>query len=148
MDPTLDIRKYNMDLATRQTRMNQYAYQNKMDTLFFFQILLISLLILGIFAYGVRVGFFSNALLIYVALLLLVINVILFLSRYAYTHNLRDTETWNRRRFTYEAPVAPVDNPLTSLDFERVDFSGKFGLPANVSGIDIQGLCTAYNKPK
>lgn len=140
--------KYNMDLATRQTRMNNYAYQNKMDTLFFFQILLISLLILGVFAYGARVGFFSNALVIYIALLLVVLNVILFISRYAFTLNLRDTETWNRRRFAYEAPVAPVDNPLTSLDLERADFSGKFGLPANISGIDIPGLCGAYNKPK
>ena len=145
MDPTT---KYNMDLATRQTRMNNYAYQNKMDTLFFFQILLISLLILGVFAYGARVGIFSNAFVLYIALILVVVNVILFISRYAYTMNLRDTETWNRRRFAYEAPVAPVDNPLTSMDLDKVDFSGKFGLPANISGIDIQGLCGAYNKPK
>ncbi len=144
----MDTDKYNTDIATRQTQMNRYAYQNKMDTLFFFQILLISLLILGVFAYGARVGFFSNALVIYIALLLLVINIIVFLGRYAYTYNLRDTETWNRRRFAYEAPVAPVANALTSADLERVDFSGKYGLPANISGIDLQGLCTAYNKPK
>lgn len=140
--------KYNMDLATRQTRMNNYAYQNKMDTLFFFQILLISLLILGVFAYGARIGIFSNALLLYIALLLVVVNVILFISRYAYTVNLRDQETWNRRRFAYESPVIPVDNPLTSSDLEKDDYSGRFGLPANISGIDIPGLCGAYNKPK
>ena len=52
--------EYNYGLATQQTRLNDYAYKNKMDTLFFLQILLISLLILAIFAYGSRVGLFSG----------------------------------------------------------------------------------------
>ena len=147
MSEAAAAQQYNLQLAERQTKLNDYAYQNKMDTLFFFQILLISLLILAIFAYGASVGFFSTALVIYVAIILLFINIILFISRFAYTVNQRDTESWNRRRFAYEPPVAPIANPLTSVDLAN-NFGGRFGLPTDISGLDLQGLCTAYNKPK
>lgn len=117
--------------------MNDYAYQNKMDTLFFFQILLLSILIVCIFAYGSRMGFFSNALVIYVGVILIFINTILFLGRYAYTVNLRDPNLWSRRRFKYES-----SNPAAA----KTDASGvnwmKFGLP-DISGIDVSGLCMA-----
>ena len=35
------------DVATRQIKINEYAYQNKMETLFFLQIMLVSILIVG-----------------------------------------------------------------------------------------------------
>lgn len=130
--------KYNMDLATRQLNMNEYAYQNKMDTLFFFQILLLSILILCVFAYGARMGFFSNALIIYIGVILIIINTIIFLGRYAYTVNLRDPNVWSRRRFIYQSPnpaAPPTTSPL-ALNFS------KFGIP-DISGIDVSGLCHA-----
>jgi hypothetical protein len=133
---------YNLNMATRQMHMNDYAYQNKMDTLFFFQILLFSILILCIFAYGARVGFFSNALLIYVGVILVVLNTVIFLSRYAYTVNLRDPNVWSRRRFTYQeanpqAPDVPADvSGNTPFGF------AKYGL-ADISGVDLPGLCKA-----
>jgi len=132
-----DMQHYNMQMATRQIHMNDYAYQNKMDTLFFFQILLLSILIVCIFAYGSRMGFFSNALVIYVGVILIFINTILFLGRYAYTVNLRDPNLWSRRRFRYES-----GNPAPA----KTDASGikwsKFGIP-DISGVDLSGLCMA-----
>ena len=134
----MENQHYNMQMATRQIRMNDYAYQNKMDTLFFFQILLLSLLILCIFAYGSRMGFFSTALVIYIGIILIFINTILFLGRYAYTVNLRDPNLWSRRRFAYETSNP---TPAKTKDASGVNWM-KFGLP-DISGIDVSGLCMA-----
>ena len=132
-----DLQDYNMQMATRQIRMNDYAYQNKMDTLFFFQILLLSILIVSIFAYGSRMGFFSNALVIYVGIILIFINTILFLGRYAYTVNLRDPNLWSRRRFTYESGnPAPKGKDASGINWLS------FGIP-DISGVDVSGLCMA-----
>jgi len=133
-----DVQHYNMQMATRQIRMNDYAYQNKMDTLFFFQILLLSILIVSIFAYGSRMGFFSNALVIYVGIILIFINTILFLGRYAYTVNLRDPNLWSRRRFTYESGNPA---PAKGKDASGINWI-KFGIP-DISGVDLSGLCMA-----
>jgi hypothetical protein len=122
------------DTTTRSLGINEYSYQNKMDTLFFFQILLISILILCIFAYGVTAGFFSNALFMYVGAILLVIDMLIFMGRYAYTANLRDPNHWTRRRFFPQA-ATPEAVPMPSFP----NF-GRYGLP-DISGIDISGIC-------
>ncbi len=139
--------RYNYDLASRQTRLNEYAYQNKMDTLFFFQILLISLLILAVFAYGSTLGFFSTSLVLYVALILLGIVIVIFVGRQAYTANSRDPDIWSRRRFTMEQPVPSPGGPVpTSSDARANPWGGRFGLPTDISGVDISGLCAAFTK--
>ena len=132
-----DSQQYNMELATRQLHMNDYAYQSKMDTLFFLQILLLSLLIVAIFAYGSRVGFFSGALVIYVGIILVVLNAVVFLGRYAYSVNLRDPTVWTRRRFTYQDPNAAAPPTVSTAP----NYSS-YGL-SDVSGVDIPGLCKA-----
>jgi hypothetical protein len=126
-----------MELATRQLHMNDYAYQSKMDTLFFLQILLLSLLIVAIFAYGSRVGFFSGALVIYVGIILVVLNAVVFLGRYAYSVNLRDPTVWTRRRFAYQDPNGAPPPTVSSAPNYR-----SYGL-SDVSGVDIPGLCKA-----
>jgi len=133
--------EYNYGLATQQTRLNDYAYKNKMDTLFFLQILLISLLILAIFAYGSRVGLFSGIFVIYVGFILFLLDFVIFMVRYAYDVNLRDTSVWSRRRFTYQdsVPAAPA-NVTTSLP--------KGGSFPDLSGVDIGGLCTSSGYTK
>jgi hypothetical protein len=129
--------EYNYGLATQQTRLNDYAYQNKIDTLFFLQILLISLLILAIFAYGARVGLFSGALVLYVGVILFLLDLVIFMVRYAYDVNLRDPSVWSRRRFAYQGavPDAPL-NVNTSLPKVELSFP-------DLSGVDIGGLCSS-----
>ena len=135
--PTLE---YNYGLSSRQQSLNEYAYQNKMDTLFFFQIVLISILILCVFAYGSRIGIFSSALVIYIGVILLVIDVVILAGRMAYTMNLRDGQLWSRRRFAYEAatPAAvPYNQPNVSGNQSRFDLSG---IPIG----DLNAYCAAH----
>ena len=42
------VQEYNDDLTKRQVQVNEWAYNNKMDTLFVFQIMFISLLFVSI----------------------------------------------------------------------------------------------------
>lgn len=92
--------KYNNDLATRQYEVNQWSYENKMDTLFVFQLLFVSLAVSALLAYLSKIGLFGNALLGVLCGLLLVIVIIVLIARAIYTAKSRDQRYWNRRQFT------------------------------------------------
>ena len=137
----MDTTIYNNDLAGRQTQINEYAYQNKLDTLFFLQLLFVSILIVAIFAYLAQAGFISYLLVAYVAILILVIDILLFLTRYAFTTNMRDQNRWNQLKSKHEPSIA--------WDFKtQADLAAlyaKYGL-TNLSGIDLKGVCSVYAK--
>jgi hypothetical protein len=95
--------KYNNQLATRQYEINEWSYNNKMDTLFVFQILFVTLLIAAGLAYLHRLGFVSMTLLgIFVGILLFV-DIAILLNRYSYTNKTRNQRYWNKRQFDKKA---------------------------------------------
>ncbi len=91
--------KYNNDLATRQYEVNQWAYENKMDTLFVFQLLFVSLAFSALLVYFSKIGLFGNALLGVLCGLLLVVVILVLIARSFYTAKVRDQRYWNRRQF-------------------------------------------------
>jgi Flp pilus assembly protein TadB len=100
--------KFNNDLANRQYEINQWAYNNKMDTLFVFQLLFVSLALTTLFVYLSRIGLFGNALLGLLVAILLVIVILVLVVRAIYTANSRDQRYWNRRQFNKkEVPQGP-----------------------------------------
>ena len=99
----INTSKYNNDLATRQYEINQWSYNNKMDTLFVFQLLFVSLVLSAIFVYMNKVGLFGGALLGLLCGILLVIVVLVLVVRAIYTARQRDQRYWNRRQFVKRA---------------------------------------------
>jgi hypothetical protein len=95
----IDVAKYNNDLATRQYEINQWSYNNKMDTLFVFQLLFVSLVLSAIFIYMSKIGLFGNALLGLLCGLLLLAVIFVMVIRAIYTAKSRDQRYWNRRQF-------------------------------------------------
>jgi hypothetical protein len=95
----INTTKYNNDLATRQYEINQWSYNNKMDTLFVFQLLFVSLVLSAIFVYMSKVGLFGGALLGLLCGILLVTVVLVLIVRAIYTNKQRDQRYWNRRQF-------------------------------------------------
>jgi hypothetical protein len=95
--------KYNNDLATRQYEINEWSYNNKMDTLFVFQLLFVSLVLSAIFVYMNKVGLFGGALLGLLCGILLISVVLILIVRSSYTANQRDQRYWNRRQFNKRA---------------------------------------------
>lgn len=91
--------KYNNDLATRQYEINEWSYNNKMDTLFVFQLLFMSLVVSAILVYLSTIGLFGYALLGLLCGLLLVAVILILVVRSIYTAKSRDQRYWNRRQF-------------------------------------------------
>ena len=92
--------KFNNQLATRQYEINQWSYENKMDTLFVFQILFVTILLAAGLAYLNRIGLLSMTILGILAGILLFIDIAILLNRFNYTKKTRDQRYWNKRQFT------------------------------------------------
>jgi hypothetical protein len=92
--------KFNNQLATRQYEINEWAYNNKMDTLFVFQILFVTILIAAALAYLNKIGIISTTLLGMAVGVLLFVDIGILLNRYQYTKLRRDQRYWNKRQFT------------------------------------------------
>ena len=98
---------YNIDLANRQIQINEWSYNNKMDTLFVLQLTFISLIFVGILMILKGQGVVPAAFVWYFMSVLLVIMVIVIINRAVYTNMRRDSRSWNRKHF-------PGDNAMKS----------------------------------
>jgi len=91
-----DADKYNMELAARQTEINEWAYNNKMDMLFVFQILFISILIITILMMFSYRGVIGKGFVWYVFGILVLVDVLVIINRSMYTNRVRDKKHWDR----------------------------------------------------
>jgi hypothetical protein len=91
--------KYNNQLATRQYEINEWSYNNKMDTLFVFQLLFVTLLLSASLVYINRLGFLSMTFVGILVGILLFVDIAILLNRYTYTKKTRDQRYWNKRQF-------------------------------------------------
>jgi hypothetical protein len=106
--------EYNADLAKRQAQINEWTYNNRMETLFVFQVVFISLMMVAIVAYLKKMGLVGGAFFIYFIILLSLLTIVIVLNRVLYTRNKRDSHVWGKRRFkgdnTYDSPLSPRDD--------------------------------------
>lgn len=89
-------------LTRRQFEINEWAYHNKLETLFLLQLLFISILILVLFLFLTKSGYISS-------MVAGTLSVFLFLGiayvgyvRWSYTNSTRDAHMWSRRTFPKE----------------------------------------------
>jgi hypothetical protein len=91
--------QYNLDLTRRQTEINNWYYENKRETLFVLQMVLLVMLavtiILGLTAKGWLTQDGADYLMIFV----IVVGGGTWLYRWYYTANIRDARYWSRRNF-------------------------------------------------
>lgn len=92
--------RFNNQLATRQYEINQWSYENKMETLFVFQILFVTILLAAGLAYLNKAGLLSMTILGILVGILLFIDIAVLLNRFQYTKKVRDQRYWNKRQFT------------------------------------------------
>ena len=96
---SIQTAKFNNDLATRQYEINQWSYENKMDTLFVFQLLFVTLVLSAIVVYLSKIGLFGNALVGLLCGVLMIVVILVLVVRANYTAKTRDQRYWNRRQF-------------------------------------------------
>jgi hypothetical protein len=102
-----DAETYNSQLASRQIEINEWSYNNKMDTLFVFQILFISLLIVSILMLFSYQGVIGRGFVWYTFGILILLDILIIVNRAMYTDRIRDKKHWDRVSF-------PDDNKLPS----------------------------------
>jgi hypothetical protein len=92
-------RIYNKDLTRRQVEINNWYYENKRETLFLLQFVLLVVLSVVIVLYLAHVGFLTQQAADYVMGFIIVVGAGLWLYRWYYTNYLRDPRYWNSRKF-------------------------------------------------
>ena len=85
------------DTYSRQAEINEWAAQNKMDTLFFLQILFLYFSVIVVSLFLRQSGLLPNVGLYIIAGLGLLIVIGVLWNRSSYTSNSRDKRYWNRR---------------------------------------------------
>jgi hypothetical protein len=85
------------DTYTRQAEINEWSAQNKLDTLFFLQILFIFLGLIIVLIFLRQAGVMSGVAINTTIVVLLIIVIGVLWNRASYTAKSRDTRYWNRR---------------------------------------------------
>ncbi len=91
------IKNGSSETSARQGEINEWASQNKLDTLFFLQTLFLYLMSYIVITYMWRYGLLPGSTYYWVLAILTLIIVGIFLNRYLYTSKIRDNRYWNRR---------------------------------------------------
>jgi hypothetical protein len=91
------------NLAKRQSEINQWTYNNKRETLFVYQMLLIAITLTIIFTYLWAKSIMGNGLYFMLFILVWLIFSFIVVNRSQYTDKSRDKRYWNRRLFREEA---------------------------------------------
>jgi hypothetical protein len=95
----LNIASRNVDTASRYREIKEWYYNNKLDTLFIFQLIFISILFLAVLAYLIKINVISVAVFGALIGVLIVVNILVISNRAIYTDKVRDKRYWTKRNF-------------------------------------------------
>ena len=105
----------NADLIRRQTEINEWANSNKLDTLYFLQILFVCLSFISALMFLKSSGFISPQLLNLFIILTAFLSVFVLITRARFTNVKRNNRYWSKQRFgpkpppDTSAPACPSD---------------------------------------
>jgi hypothetical protein len=143
-----DAATFDSQSAKRQFEINEWTASNKGDTLFFLQLLFITLTITAPLLYMSRIGLIPNSVFYSLTVLLTVALVLTLAVRLIYTKDVRDMRFWNRRRFAQMGgpPTPPTCEAIQEIS-TRVQNQAK-DLSAQAQDVFEEGsgrLSAAYN---
>jgi hypothetical protein len=118
---------YDTESATRQVQINEWSYNNKMDTLFVFQIVFILLLFSSILVILMQMGTFGPSFMYYSISVATAIVAIIIINRVVFTQQKRDPVYWDRRVFAEDnskkTPLSAGD-PSYQTYIARLEMKG------------------------
>jgi hypothetical protein len=106
-DSNLSTAKRNSDTAQRNQEIKEWYYNNKLDTLFVFQLMFISLCVLAAIAFAAKMGFISNTLVGILIGIQIVVMILLISNRAIYTDKVRNKRYWNKRIYGVVGSALP-----------------------------------------
>jgi hypothetical protein len=107
-----DSRKHNTDLTRRQVEINNWYYENKRETLFVLQLILLVMLTVVVILAMNSYGWMSQEGADYLMLGVIVVGLGTWLYRWYYTAYVRDARYWNRRTFKEDGKFAPPSGQI------------------------------------
>ena len=93
----MNIASGNAATTTRNREIKEWYYNNKLDTLFVFQLIFISICFLAVLAYLIKLGYINSAVFGIVVGINIVVLILLIANRAVYTDILRDKRYWSKR---------------------------------------------------
>jgi len=117
---------YNRDMDTsieRQTEINEWSYNSKREALFFSQLVFIALTIIILMFALSRAKILNEIFVYYVMIIIFVLLVLIWYTKYSYTRNSRDKQHWNRITFPDDNNKASTLSPtvLNSIATATID---------------------------
>jgi hypothetical protein len=108
---------YNKDLAKRQFEINEWAVQNKRDTLFVYQFIFITVLVLAVLTGFWKYSMIPTGVYSFLIFTLMFVLACTIAYRAMYTDQVRNKFYWSRRSFGRMGapPVAPICPSITGL---------------------------------
>jgi|LauGreDrversion4_2_1035121.scaffolds.fasta_scaffold283646_1 hypothetical protein len=108
---------YDKNNAQRQYEINQWTSGNRQDTLFVYQLIFLSSLLLAFFVGLWRMGLIGTGFIGLLATVLIIIIVLVIFKRGYYTSYLRNKRYWNKREFPkFAGPQIPTPDCPAALD--------------------------------
>jgi hypothetical protein len=104
---------HDKDLSKRQFEINEWYNYNKLETLFYLQVVFMSSMAASIVMYLSKRGTISGGVAVIIYSLLALTVLVVGAYRYFFTNNTRDVKLWHRRYF---ASTPPAPTPAKECD--------------------------------
>ncbi len=94
-----NIAQGNAATNSRVREIKEWYYNNKLDTLFVFQLIFISICFLAVLAFLIKLGFINSAVFGICVGIVIVVMILLIANRAVYTDMVRDKRYWSKRNY-------------------------------------------------
>jgi hypothetical protein len=107
-----NARQQSLDTTRREVEINNWYYENKRETLFVLQLVLLVVLGVTVVLAAQSKGWLGEEGANYLMGFFIVVGGGTWLYRWYYTSNIRDPRYWNRRVFPEDGKVAPPSGEI------------------------------------
>jgi hypothetical protein len=94
-----NIAEGNAATNSRVREIKEWYYNNKLDTLFVFQLIFISVCFLAVLAFLIKLGFINSAVFGICVGIAIIVMILLIANRAVYTDKVRDKRYWSKRNY-------------------------------------------------
>ena len=102
----LNTANQNSDTAQRTREIKEWYYNNKLDTLFVFQLIFIGICFLAVLSFANKLGYIGSGVIGISMGVFIVIMILLISNRAMYTDVLRNKRVWSKN--IYGVPGSPL----------------------------------------
>ena len=101
----LNVIDVNENLSLRQNEVNEWSNQNKLDTLFFLQVMFVGLCFIGVLLFLSINGIIPSYLFKMISLVVTILILLTLVIRARFTSVARDSRYWHKARFPKQPDV-------------------------------------------